>query len=190
MEVNTGADKHPQPKDHDEIQGNVEQVEPRPEQRGVAGGLHQSHGGRLLHDQQGGVAEDEAVSRDVKAVPVEAGSPTRRFRYELLHGDVTGRCLEARASHLLNVEEGAGADVPDGCGDGHRQQAAAEEVNAAAGGEVKEDDEGREQQQRPSPRQFDHVPAKRHMSSTSVVFNCFKSMFFILLLFLIVLFFL
>lgn len=169
VEVNTGADKHPQPNHHDQIQGDVEQVEHSPGQSRVAGGLHQGHGGHLLHDEEGGVGENEAVSRDVVAVPVETGPPARHFGHKLLLDDVLGDGVEARAGHVLDVEEGADADVPNGRGDSQRQQAAAEEVRATAEGGVAEEDEGREQQQGPPPRQLDHVPARgEHTSNTSV----------------------
>lgn len=161
MEVNTSAEKHAQPNHHDQIQGDVEQVEHRPGQSRVAGGLHQGHGRHLLHDQEGWVAKDEAVSRDVVAVPVEAGSPTRHFRCELPLGDVPSGGLETRAGHVLDVEEGANADIPNSCSNGHWQQPTAKKVNAFAEGGVAEQDEGREQQQRPPPWQLDHIPARR-----------------------------
>lgn len=62
MEVNGGAGKHPHPNEHYQVQGNVQQVEDHPGQRGVAGCLQGGHRSHFLHDEESGVGQDEGVS--------------------------------------------------------------------------------------------------------------------------------
>lgn len=160
MEVNRGAGKHPHPNDHDKIQGHVQQVEDHPGQCRETGGLQGGHRGRFLHDEESRVGQDEGVSRDVVAVPVEAGPPAAGFGCELLFDNVRGVGFKTRAGRVLDVEEGLGADVPDDCCHRQRQQTPAEEGHASVEGGVGEEEEGGQQQQRPPPGHFDKIPAR------------------------------
>lgn len=113
MEVNGGAGKHPHPRHHNQIQGHVQQVEEGPERRRHAGFPQEGHRGRLLHDEQGGVGQDERVSRDVAPLPVETGPPAGGFGSELAGSKDRSFAFKANARHVLDVEEGLRADVPD-----------------------------------------------------------------------------
>lgn len=95
VEVNAGARQHPRPNEQYQVQGNVEQVEDHPGQRGVAGRLQGGHRRHLLHDEESGVHQDEGVSRDVVAVPVEAGPPAPGFGCEFLVDDIHGVSFKA-----------------------------------------------------------------------------------------------
>ena len=159
MEVNRGAGKHPHPERHQHVQGHVEQLEDQPGQRGQSSCLHRGHGRHLLHDEECGVTQDEGVSRDVVAPPVEAGAPAGHFGGELRVHHLHGGGLKTGAGHVLDVEEGLGAHVPDGRRHRQGQEAPAQEGGAPAEGGVGEEDEGRQQEQRPAPRHFDKIPA-------------------------------
>ncbi len=145
MKVHRGAHKHPHPNDHDQIQGHVQQLEDHPGQCREAAFLQEGHWCRFLLDEESRVGQDEGVSRDVHAVPVKAGAPAAGFGYKLLLDHIHGVSFKTRAGHVLDVEEGLGADIPDGCCNHQRQQPPAENVHSPAGG-VGEDDEGRQQQ--------------------------------------------
>lgn len=89
MEVNRGTCKHPHPQDYNKIQCHIQQIENHPGQRGQAGRLQGTHGCRLLYDEESRVGQDERVSRDVVADPVEASPPAAGFGGELrnnIHG--------------------------------------------------------------------------------------------------------
>lgn len=105
------------------------------------------------------------MARDVVAVPVETSLPAADFQRELFLGDVHRVSFITGASHILNVEEGCCAHVPNGCCHQQRQHPAAEEGHFSAEQGVGQQDEGREQQQRPAPGQFDEVAAKEETRS-------------------------
>lgn len=157
MEVNRGARKHPHPDDHYQIQGHVQQAEHHPGECRETGCFQGRHRCRFLHDEEGRVGQDEGVSWDVVAAPVEAGPPAAGFGYELLVDNIQGVGFITRAGRVLDVEEGLGADIPDGCGHRQRQQPPAEEGHTPAEGGVGEEEEGGQQQQRPPPGHFDKI---------------------------------
>lgn len=157
MEVHRGAGKHPHPNDHDQIQGHVQQAEDHPGKCREAGWLQRGHGGRLLHDEEGRVGQDEGVSRDVVAMPMEAGLPAGGFRNELWLNNFHRARFITQAGCILDVEEGLCADIPDDCGHYQREQPAAEEGHIPAEGGVGEEEEGSQQKQRPSPGNFDKI---------------------------------
>lgn len=159
VEVNSGAGKHPDPDHQDEVQNNVEEVEDHPGQSRVARHLQGLHGRHLLHDQEGRIGQDEGMAGDVVAVPVEASLPADAFHGEFLLHHFHRVGFVARTRHVLDVEEGPGADVPNGRCHHQRQQPAAEEGRVSAERRVGQEDEGCEQQQGPTPGQFDEVPA-------------------------------
>lgn len=85
MEVNGGARKHPHPQDYDKIQCHIQQIENHPGQSRQAGRLQGSHGCGLLQDEESRVGQDEGVSRNVVADPVETSPPAAGFGGELLN---------------------------------------------------------------------------------------------------------
>lgn len=97
---------------------------------------------------------------DVVAMPVETSLPAADFEGEFSHDNVHSVSFIARTSHILNVEEGCSADIPNSCCHHQRQHPAAEEGHFPTEQRVSQDDEGREQQQSPTPGQFDEVTAK------------------------------
>ena len=94
-------------------------------------------------------------------MPVEAGPPAADFGRELFVDDVHGVSFITGAGHILNVEEGLSADVPDGCCHHQSQQPSAEERNTSVEGGVGEEEERCQQEQRPPPGHFDKIPARR-----------------------------
>lgn len=125
----------------------------------MADRLQVRHRLHLLHDKEGRIGQDEGVSRDVVAMPVEACLPAGDLGCELIHDNIHTVGFKARASQVLNVGEGLSADFPNGCCHHQRQQALSEEEHAPTEGGVGEKDEGRQQQQSPTPGQFDKVPS-------------------------------
>lgn len=172
VEVKRCAGKHPHPSEQYQIQQSKQQVEEKPGQRGLTGRLQEGHRCHFFQDEETGVGQDEGVSRDVVAVPAEAGPPAAYFGCEFLHGNIHGVRFKARAGHLLYVVERLCADVPVGCCHHQRQHPPAEERHTSVEGEVGEEKEGRQQHQRPAPRQLDKIPAggRRHEDSWSFYF--------------------
>lgn len=170
VEVNRGAGEHPHPNNHYEIQSHVQNVEHHPRQRRQTGCLQGGHRRRFLHDEEGGVGQDERVPRDVVAVPVVAGSPAGGFVSEALDELRSVEC-KTGAGYVLDVEEGLGADVPHGGGHHQRQQPPAEEGHAPVEGGVGEEEEGSQQQQGPTPGQLDKVPVIRRVCIIQV-YSC------------------
>lgn len=142
MEINRGAGEHPHPNNHKKIQGHIQQVQDHPGKSRKAGGIQGGHWGSFLHDEEGRVGQDEGVSRDVIAVPVEASTPAGGFQCELLFDDFQGAAFVTRTGHILDVEEGLCADVPDSCCHHQRQQPPAEEGDTPAEGGVGQEEEG------------------------------------------------
>lgn len=94
-------------------------------------------------------------------MPVEAGPPAADFGHELFVDDIHGVSFITGAGHILDVEEGLSAGVPDGCCHHQSQQPSAQEVNTSVEGGVGEEEEGCQQEQRPPPGHFDKIPGKR-----------------------------
>lgn len=141
MEVDGGAGEHPHPENHYNVEGHVQQVEERPLPRPPP----RSHGRDLLGDDERRVSQDEGVSRDVMAVPAEAGPPAAALGGEVgLEGAVA---VGALAGPLLDAVEGLGAEVPDG-----RRRRQAHQRRPPGG--VGHEEEGGQQQQHPTPGDF------------------------------------
>lgn len=146
MKVNRGTGKHPHPHDNDQIEGHVEQVQNHPGQRRQTGGLHGRHGSCFLHDEKSRVAQDEGMSRDVVAIPVEAGTPAGDFGGELRLCNVCGRRFKTDTADVLDVEECLSEDVPNSCGHHQGQEPPAEEGHTPAEAGVGKEQEGCQQQ--------------------------------------------
>lgn len=99
------------------------------------------------------------MARDVKAIPVEASLPAAGFEGEFFLENIHSFSFIARTSHVLDVDESRGANVPNGRCNHQSTSPAAKEGHTSAEERVKEEEEGCEQQQGPTPGQFDEVPA-------------------------------
>lgn len=173
VEVQGGAAEHPHPQDHQPVQSDVQQVQHQAREGGYTRRLQVGHGRRLLHDEERRVRQDEGVSGDVVAEPVEAGASAGGFGGELgLHrGGVQGERSEAGAGRILDVEEGLGEDVPDGGGDGERQQPPRQEGHVTVQGRVGQEHEGSEEQQRPAPRHFHEIQVEDVPAAAEICFR-------------------
>lgn len=99
------------------------------------------------------------MARDVKATPVETSLLAAGFEGELFLENVHSFSFVARTSHILDVEEGRDANVPNGGCHHQSTHPAAQEGHTPAEERVNQEEEGCEQQQRPTPGQFDEIPA-------------------------------
>lgn len=111
------------------------------------------------------------MARDVKAIPVETSLLAAGFEGEFFLENSHSFSFVARTSHILDADEGRGANVPNPCCNQQGTNPAAEEGHTSAEERVNQEEEGCEQQQGPTPRQFDEIPAgdKKRSSSISVL---------------------
>ena len=114
MEVHRGTRKHEYPNHYECVQSDVQQLDDCSGQGGQTGGLHVSHGCRLLHDEERGVEEQEGVTRDVEAMPVKAGPHTGGLCHEVCVANVQSSRGKTRAGDIFYVEECLSADKPAG----------------------------------------------------------------------------
>lgn len=142
MEINRGAREHPHPNDHDKIQGYIQQAQDLPGKSRQAGGIERAHWGNFLHDEEGGVRQNEGVSWDVIANPVESSPPADSFRCELLVINLYQAVFITRTGHILDVEEGLCAEVPDSCCHHQRKQPPGEKGDTPVEGGIGEEEEG------------------------------------------------
>lgn len=161
VEVQRGGEKHHHPHHHDRIQGHVEEIERQPLPRSQAGGLQERHGRHFLHDEERRVRQDEGVTRDVVAVPVETGLFAAHFGGEALLKKLQSFSFITGAGHVLDVEESLGADVPDDCSHHQREKPPLDEGAAFVEGGVGEQDERSQEEEGPSPGDFDEIPARK-----------------------------
>lgn len=99
------------------------------------------------------------MARDVKAVPVETSLLAAGFEGEFFLENIHSFSFVARTGHILDVEEGRGANVPNGCCNHQSTNPASEEGNTSAEERVNQEEEGCEQQQGPTPGQLDEITA-------------------------------
>lgn len=99
-------------------------------------------------------------------MPVETSLPAADFGCEFFLDSVHSVRFITGTSHILNVEEGRSADIPNNCCHHQRQHPTTEEGHFSTEQRVSQEDEGREQQQSPTPGQFDKVTAKDNKKFT------------------------
>lgn len=99
------------------------------------------------------------MARDVKAVPVETRLLAAGFEGEFFLENIHSFRFVARTGHILDVEEGRGANVPNGRCNHQSTNPASEEGNTSAEERVNQEEEGCEQQQGPTPGQLDEITA-------------------------------
>lgn len=111
-------------------------------------------------------------------MPVETSLSAADFECEFFLDDVHSVSFITQTSHILNVEEGRSADIPNSCCHHQRKHSAAEEGHFSTEQRVSQEDEGREQQQSPTPGQFDEVTVKHKKKFTlrQVVKFLFKTL--------------
>lgn len=100
------------------------------------------------------------MARDVKAIPVETSLLAAGFEGEFFLENIHSFSFIARTSHILDVDEGRGANIPNGCCNHQSTNPTAEEGRTSAEERVNQEEEGCEQQQGPTPGQFDEITAE------------------------------
>lgn len=157
VEIHGGTSEHPHPQEYQPVQRYVQEVQNRAWKGRNVRRFQVGHRRGLLHDEERGVRQDEGVSGDVVAEPVEAGASAGGFGGEFVFDVVQGEGPVAEAGGVLDVEEGLCEGVPDGGGDGESEHSARQEGHVPTEGGVGQEHEGSEEQQRPAPRDFDKI---------------------------------
>lgn len=167
MEIQGSTEEHEHPDHSEETQGNKQDVDHRTQLGAVLYGQRFQHG-QLLQDHHGTVGEQEAVPRDVEAVP-DAAVLVALALGGVEPGGLAGFGLQgALPGEVLHQDEELGAQVPHGRA--HQQRAQApQRQQRALGAAVQElapgqlvageGDEGQQQPQRPSPGHLHEVSA-------------------------------
>lgn len=111
----------------------------------ILGGVYIVHYGHLLHNHQGTVWEEEAMSRDVKTKPEATSLLALEFAGMFPVQDIKSWWFVAATSEILNVQEHVCASIPDGCA--NKQCAkASQHHQKVLGDTVMGDDDERQQQ--------------------------------------------
>lgn len=174
MEIQGSTEEHEHPDHGEGTQRNEQDVDHHTQLGAVVYGQRFQHS-HLLQDHHGTVGEQEAVPRDVEAVP-DAAVPVALPLGGVEPGRLAGLALDgALPGEVLHVHEELGAQVPHGRAHQQRAQAPQHQQRAlgaavqelAAGQLVRgEGNEGQQQPQRPSPGHLHEVSARGKAEET------------------------
>lgn len=174
MEIQGSTEEHEHPDHGEGTQGNEQDVDHHTQLGAVVYGQRFQHS-HLLQDHHGTVGEQEAVPRDVEAVP-DAAVPVALPLGGVEPGRLAGLALDgALPGEVLHVHEELGAQVPHGRAHQqraqapqHQQRALGAAVQELAPGQLVrgEGDEGQQQPQRPSPGHLHEVSARGKAEET------------------------
>lgn len=93
-------------------------------------------------------------------MPVKTSLPAADFKCKFFLHNLHSVGFITQTSHILNVEEGCSADIPNSCCHHQRQHPPAKKGHFSTEQRVSQENEWREQQQSPTPGQFDEITAK------------------------------
>lgn len=174
MEIQGSTEEHEHPDHGEGAQGNKQHIDHHTQLGAVVHGQRFQHS-HLLQDHHGTVREQEAVPRDVEAVP-DAAVLVALPLGGVEPGGLSGFALDgALPGEVLHVDKELGAQVPHGRAHQQRAQAPQHQQRAlgaavpelAPGQLVRgEGDEGQQQPQRPSPGHLHEVSARGKAEET------------------------